>query len=92
VRLPFIGDDVVRPVATDLSATELLELGWVKFRAADEATLRCRLGGLATTIDGVQYIVGSEENNAVVAMVKGEPAPQPPPPDQGLFAPGCLVG
>ena len=92
LRLPFIGDDVVRPIATDLSASELLELGWVKFRAADDATLRCRLGGIATTIDGVQYIVGSEENNAVVAMVKGESAPQPPLPDQGLFAPGCVVG
>jgi LCP family protein required for cell wall assembly len=92
LRLPFIGDDVVRPVATDLSASELLELGWVEFRAADDATLRCRLGGIATTIDGVQYIVGSEENNAVVAMVKGDTAPQPPPPNQGLFAPGCLVG
>ena len=29
LRLPFIGDDVVRPLATDLTATELLELGWV---------------------------------------------------------------
>jgi LCP family protein required for cell wall assembly len=92
LRLPFIGGDVVRPIATDLSASELLELGWVKFRAADDATLRCRLGGIPTTIDGVQYIVGSEENNAVVAMVTGESAPQPPPPDQGLFAPGCVVG
>jgi LCP family protein required for cell wall assembly len=92
LRLPFIGDDVVRPVATDLSATQLLELGWVKFRASDDATLRCRLGGIATTIDGIQYIVGSEANVNVVAMVTGESAPQPPPPDQGLFAPGCVVG
>jgi LCP family protein required for cell wall assembly len=92
LRLPFIGDDVVRPVATDLSATQLLELGWVKFRAADEATLRCRLGGVATTIDGIQYLVGSEANVNVVAMVTGESAPQPPPPGQGPFAPGCVVG
>lgn len=92
VRLPFIGGDIVRPVATDLSATQLLELGWVKFRAADDATLRCRLGGLATTIDGVQYLVGSEANVSVVAMVTGESAPQPPPPDQGPFGPGCVVG
>jgi polyisoprenyl-teichoic acid--peptidoglycan teichoic acid transferase len=92
VRLPFIGDDVVGPLATDLSATELLELGWVKFRAADDASLRCRLGGIAADIDGVIYLVGSEENVAVVAMVTGESAPQPPPPGQGPFAPGCVVG
>jgi LCP family protein required for cell wall assembly len=92
VRLPFIGDDIVRPVATDLSATELLELGWVKFRASDDATLRCRLGGLPTELDGVFYLVGSEENVEVVAMVTGDAAPQPPPPGQGLYAPGCTVG
>jgi LCP family protein required for cell wall assembly len=92
LRLPFVGDDVVRPLATDLTATELLELGWVKFRAADDVTLRCRLGGVATEIEGVFYLVGSEENVSVVAMVTGEAAPQPPPPNQGLFAPGCTVG
>jgi LCP family protein required for cell wall assembly len=92
VRLPFIGDDIVRPVATDLSATELLELGWVKFRASDDATLRCRLGGLPTELDGIFYLVGSEENVEVVAMVTGDAAPQPPPPGQGLYAPGCTVG
>jgi LCP family protein required for cell wall assembly len=92
LHLPFIGDDLVRPVATDLSATELLELGWVKFRAADDATLRCRLGGVATEIDGVFYLVGSEENVSVVAMVTGDSAPQPPPPNQGSFAPGCTSG
>ena len=92
LRLPFFGDDVVRPLATDLTATELLELGWVKFRAADDATLRCRLGGIAAEIDGVFYLVGSEENVSVVAMVTGESAPQPPPPGQGPFAPGCIVG
>jgi LCP family protein required for cell wall assembly len=92
VRLPFIGDDIVRPMATDLSATELLELGWVKFRASDDATLRCRLGGLPTELDGVFFLVASEENVEVVAMLTGEAAPQPPPPGQGLFAPGCTSG
>jgi LCP family protein required for cell wall assembly len=92
MRLPFIGDDVVRPLATDLSATQLLELGWVKFRAADDATLRCRLGGEPTELDGIFYLVASEANVSVVAMVTGDSAPQPPPPNQGLFAPGCTVG
>ncbi len=92
VRLPFIGDDVTTPLATDLSASELLKLGWVKFRASDESTLRCRLGGVAEEIDGVWYLAGTEENVSVIGMVTGETAPQPPPPSQGPYAPGCQVG
>jgi LCP family protein required for cell wall assembly len=91
LRLPFVGDDVVKPLATDLSATELIELGWVKFRASSDATLRCRLGGDAEQIDGIFYILASEENVSVVSMVTGESAPQPPPPARP-FAPGCFVG
>jgi LCP family protein required for cell wall assembly len=91
LRLPFIGNDVVRPLATDLSASDLLKLGWVKFRASDEAALRCRLGGVAEEIDGIFYISGTEENVAVIGMITGETAPQPPPPT-GLYAPGCLLG
>lgn len=90
LRLPFIGKDVMRPVATDLSATELLELGWVKFRAS--TTLRCRLGGAPDEIDGVAYLVGTEDNPAVVDMVLGETAPRPPSKVVGPFAPGCEVG
>lgn len=90
-RLPFVGDDLVSPVATDLSAAQLLELGWVRFRAADDATLRCRLGGDPATIDEVFYLIGGEENAAVAAMVFGDSAPQPPPPGQP-FGAGCAVG
>jgi polyisoprenyl-teichoic acid--peptidoglycan teichoic acid transferase len=91
LRLPFIGDDIARPLATDLSTSELLKLGWVKFRASDEAALHCRLGGVAQEIDGISYIVATEENVSVVEMVKGGTAPQPPPPSAGPFAPGCVV-
>jgi LCP family protein required for cell wall assembly len=89
LRLPFVGGDVVRPLATDLSATELLQLGWVHFRAADSATLRCRLGGQPVTIDGVFYLDAAPENVSVVQMISGATAPQRP---QGLFSPGCVVG
>jgi LCP family protein required for cell wall assembly len=89
VRLPFIGKDVMRPIATDLSATELLELGWVKFRAS--TTLRCRLGGVPEEVDGVAYLVGTEDNPAVVDMVLGKTAPKPPSKVLGPFAPGCEV-
>jgi LCP family protein required for cell wall assembly len=92
LRLPFMGDELVKPLATDLSATELMQLGWVEFRASDSKKLRCRLGGAATQIGDGAYIVGSEENVAVVAMVEGKAAPQPPLPGAGPFGPGCLVG
>lgn len=91
LRLPFIGDDIARPLATDLSTGELMRLGWVKFRASDEATLRCRLGGSPEEIDGVWYLIGSEENVSVVDMVTGSSAPQRPSAD-GLYAPGCTRG
>ncbi len=87
VRMPFIGKDVMRPVATDLSATDLLQLGWVEFRAS--TTLRCRLGGVPEEIGGVAYLVGTEENLSVVDMVLGKSAPQPPSKLLGPFAPGC---
>lgn len=89
LRLPFIGKDVMRPVATDFSATELLELGWVKFRVS--TTLRCRLGGVPDEVDGVAYLVGTEDNPAVVDMALGKTAPRPPSKVIGPFAPGCEV-
>jgi polyisoprenyl-teichoic acid--peptidoglycan teichoic acid transferase len=92
LRAPFAGDDIVKPLATDLSATEILELGWVKFRAPSSGQLRCRLGGTPSNIGGVDYIIGSEENVSVIAMVTGRSAPQPPKPASGPFGPGCIVG
>lgn len=90
LRMPFIGDDLVKPLATDLSTNELLALGWVKFRTPSDNVLRCRLGGTLSS-DG-SAIEGTEENVSVVAMVTGQTAPQPPPPDNPLFGPGCFVG
>ena len=92
VRGPFIAGDLVRPLATDLSAGQLVQLGWRKFRTPDSGRLRCRLGGVALTEGGVSYIQGSEENRSVIAMVTGQSAPQPPPPGSGPFGPGCVVG
>jgi LCP family protein required for cell wall assembly len=92
IKAPFIGDDLVRPLATDLSATQVLQLGWVKRRTPANGQLRCRLGGSAADIGGQSFIIGSEENVSVIAMVTGKSAPQPPPPGSGPFGPGCLVG
>jgi len=91
LRMPFLGSKVVKPLATDLSAWELLQLGWAYFRAGSSNALHCRLGGEPQTVGGQSVIVGSEDNAATIAMFIGRSAPLPPP--QGLpYAPGCSVG
>ena len=91
VRLPFIGDDVVEPLATDLSAGQVLQLGWVYFRSDPAKALHCRLGGDPASIGGESVILGSEDNVATVAMFTGRSVPLPPP--KGLpYAPGCVIG
>jgi LCP family protein required for cell wall assembly len=92
LRLPFIGDELVAPLATDLSANQFLQLGWVKRRTPSSGLLRCRLGGTIADIDGQSFIIGSEENASVIAMVEGKAAPQRPLPGSGVFAPGCRAG
>jgi LCP family protein required for cell wall assembly len=92
IKAPFIGDDLVRPLATDLSAGQILQLGWVKKRTPSSGRLRCRLGGTIADIGGQSFVIGSEENVSVIAMVTGKTAPQPPPPGSGPFGPGCRVG
>jgi LCP family protein required for cell wall assembly len=88
VKLPFDGKSLLRPLTTDLSAWQFAQLGWVLKRAGDGKALHCRLGGTSAGGD----IIGSEDNRAVIAMVTGASAPQPPRPGEGLFAPGCVVG
>jgi LCP family protein required for cell wall assembly len=92
LKAPFIGDDLVSPLATDLSAGQILQLGWVKRRTPSSGWLRCRLGGTIANFGGASYVIGSEENVSVIAMVTGKSAPQPPLPGSGPFGPGCLVG
>jgi len=86
LRMPLIGADVMKPLATDLTTGELMRLGWVKFRAS--TTVRCHLGGDPQEIDGIFYLVGSEANVSVIGMATGKTAPQPPAPGSP-FAPGC---
>jgi hypothetical protein len=77
-------------LTTDLSAWQFIQLGWVLKRANASSTLHCRLGGTSASYGS--DIIGNEDNIAVIAMVTGQSAPQPPRPGGGLFAPGCLVG
>jgi polyisoprenyl-teichoic acid--peptidoglycan teichoic acid transferase len=92
LRMPFIGDELAAPLATDLSANQFLQLGWVKRRTPSSGLLRCRLGGSIALIDGQSFIIGNEDNASVVAMVEGKVAPQRPRPGTGTFGPGCRVG
>jgi LCP family protein required for cell wall assembly len=88
VRLPFIGDSLAAPLATDLTAGELARLGWVRFRADSEHSLRCRLGGDPATIGGESMLLGSEDNASVISMFVRRSAPVPPPKGT-LYGAGC---
>jgi LCP family protein required for cell wall assembly len=90
--LPFNGDSLLRPLTTDLSAWQFIQLGWVLKRAGQTNAEHCRLGGTATSIGGASVIVGDEQNLSVVQMVTGRAAPQPPRPGSGQYGPGCVVG
>ena len=91
-KLPFDGDSLLKPLTTDLSAWQFIQLGWVLKRAGQSNALHCRLGGTATSIGGASVIVGDEQNLSVVQMVTGRAAPQPPQPGSGQYGPGCVVG
>jgi LCP family protein required for cell wall assembly len=88
LRLPFVGDSLAAPLATDLSAWELAQLGWVRFRSDSKRSLRCRLGGETATIGGESMLLGSEDNVSVISMFLGRSAPLPPPKGT-LYGAGC---
>jgi len=91
VKLPFRAGRIVKPLATDLSAGQIMQLGWAYFRANTKSALHCRLGGEPGSADGQSVIFGSEDNVATLAMFTGRSAPLAPP--KGLpYAPGCVVG
>jgi polyisoprenyl-teichoic acid--peptidoglycan teichoic acid transferase len=92
LRLPFVGDELLKPLTTDLSAGEFMQLAWRKFRASPERDLHCRLGGTPSDIGGQSVLIGGDEDNrAALAAFKGQAAPQPPRPGEP-FAAGCVVG
>ncbi|HJU48845.1 MAG TPA: LCP family protein [Gaiellaceae bacterium] len=91
LKLPFVGDEIVKPLATELSAGQLMQLAWTYFRADPKDALHCRLGGEPGFAGGESVILGSEDNLATIAMFTGRSAPLPPA--RGLpYAPGCVVG
>lgn len=92
LRLPFVGAGLLKPLSTDLSVDDFLSLAWLAYRTSATRTLHCRLGGDGRVVGGQSMIVGNEDNVAVIQMVTGQSAPQPPRPGGGLFAAGCRVG
>jgi len=85
-KLPFSGKSFVKPLTTDLSTSQLVQLGWVKFRASGGSAVHCRLGGdLGAGGTGSP----SEDDPATLAMFLGKSAPQPP---TDPFGPGCVTG
>jgi polyisoprenyl-teichoic acid--peptidoglycan teichoic acid transferase len=90
VKMPWIADDIMAPLATDLSAAQFMQLALVKARSGSE--LRCRLGGTPSEVGGESFLIGSEENRNVVLMFLGAAAPQPPLPGSGPFGAGCIPG
>ena len=82
IKLPFIGDDIMRPLTTDLSAGQLIQLALVKKRTGNER--HCRLGG--TTLGG--ELIPDEEIHRTIAAFVGRSASQPPLPGSA-FGSGC---
>lgn len=85
-KLPFDGSSYVKPLTTDLTAAQLIQLGWVKFRSSAGSAVHCRLGG---DLGGGGNGSPSEDNPATLAMFLGKSAPQPP---TDPFGPGCVIG
>jgi LCP family protein required for cell wall assembly len=84
--LPFRGSSYMKPLTTDMSAAQIVQLGWVKFRASSSSAVHCRLGG---DLGGGGNGSPSEDDPATLAMFLGKSAPQPP---TDPFGPGCVVG
>jgi LCP family protein required for cell wall assembly len=86
IGMPFNGGSLAKPLTTDLTASQLVQLGWLKFRASSSGSVHCRLGAdLGAGGTGSP----SEDNPATIAMFLGKSAPQPP---TGPFNPGCVTG
>jgi LCP family protein required for cell wall assembly len=86
IGAPFNAGSWVKPITTDLSTMQLIQLGWVKFRSSVGNALHCRLGAdLGSGGTGAP----SEDNPLTIAMFLGRSAPQLP---TTTFGPGCARG
>jgi polyisoprenyl-teichoic acid--peptidoglycan teichoic acid transferase len=86
LHLPSVGRSIGKPLATDLSANDILELGWRQMRSS--TTLHCHLGGTTTSVGGASELIGGDENRSVILAVLGKSAPVAAVPGD-TFAAGC---
>ncbi|HEY3612725.1 MAG TPA: LCP family protein [Gaiellales bacterium] len=85
-HLPSVGRSIGKPLTTDLTANDVLELGWRQMRIG--STLHCHLGGTITSVGGASELIGGDENRRVILAVLGTSAPVAAV--QGdTFAAGC---
>lgn len=80
IKLPFIGDQLVSPLTTDLSTPQVFQLGWLRFRAGTKGSIYCRLN---FTGDG-------DDNGETLLMFAGRSALQRPSLASG--GAGCVRG
>jgi LCP family protein required for cell wall assembly len=78
-KLPFIGGGLMKPTATDLSAGQLVQLAWVKFRAG--TPWRCRLG-----------LTQDERFYWVLRFIKNKRNAPQPPDFHDPYSSGCVHG
>ncbi len=90
-KLPFIGGTLAKPLATDLSTAQFMQIGWIYKRGHE---LHCRLGGTPETLpDGESVIVGEgDDKERVILTVLGKTAPLPPRPGEERYGAGCVTG
>jgi LCP family protein required for cell wall assembly len=91
VKLPFIGGRLVKPLSTDLSTWQFMQLGWLYKRGS---VVHCRLGGTPTTLpDGEDVLVAEgDDKERVLLTVLGKEAPLPPRPGEHMYGAGCVTG
>ena len=89
--LPFIGGDLLKPLATDLSTGDFVpaRLGAVPLLGSAALQARRRSDVCRRQLGAA---IASEDNRAVISMFTGASAPQPPPPGSSAYQPGCELG
>src|ERR1051326_2001119 len=90
-KLPFIGSRLTKPLVTDLSTFQFMQMGWLYKRGHE---LHCRLGGTPETLpDGEDVIVAEgDDKERVILAVEGKTAPLPPRPGEERYGAGCVTG
>ena len=90
-KLPFIGSRLTKPLVTDLSTFQFMQMGWLYKRGHE---LHCRLGGTPETLpDGEDVIVAEgDDKERVIQAVLGKTAPLPPRPGEERYGAGCVKG